>query len=53
MSSAKIDFIVKAAIEDISEKDVDAVKNDIDEKMERKAWSMNNRLNMIAYEDQR
>ena len=46
------DAIVKAAAKTINEKDVQFAANEVECQIDGRAWNMNQRLNMIAYEDQ-
>ncbi len=53
MSNVDFDSVVKSAAEKITEADVRIAKEDVETKIEGRAWNMNQRLNMSAYEDQK
>jgi hypothetical protein len=53
MSKVDFDSVVQAAAEKITEADVRIAKTEVETQVEGRAWSMNQPLNMSAYEDQK
>jgi hypothetical protein len=53
MNKINFDSIVKSNAANVLEKDVAIASKEVASQIEGRAWNMNRRLNMIAYEDQK
>ena len=52
MNKIHFDSIVKSAASNVNEKEATIACQEVASQIEGRAWNMNQRLNMIAYEDQ-
>jgi len=52
MQLEDFDALVSAAVADLTERDAELAAVEVERQLQGRAWTMNQPLNMIAYEDQ-
>ncbi|EJN09333.1 hypothetical protein [Herbaspirillum sp. YR522] len=52
MTSSNLDAIVQPAADQLIQHDIERARQEVEIQIHHSPWNMNQRLNMIAYEDQ-